>query len=150
MNKFEELLNQHEIFKAVLYAKNLSLEDLYDCIVDYYKKHTNSFLWYTVLLELLLENETADLHNLIYQMLSYDIFPPCSEDVKLYHARKALEKSNKNDLDYPEYLCNLLRINYEPGKLVSDKEAEKIAKKVLELDPNNEFVMARLEEGMYK
>ncbi|WP_100487761.1 hypothetical protein [Sporolactobacillus pectinivorans] len=151
MNKLGTLLKNHELNKAIPYARNLSPANLYDDIVEFIDSDNDNLIWYTVILNLLLEKESPVLHNMLYNIFAFILNNfDGAPDVQLYHARRALELSNEKDPLYPELLCNLLRLNYEPDEMVSDEEAKKIAQKVLEIDPNNDFVHDRIEEGLYK
>jgi len=60
----------------------------------------------------------------------------------LFHAKKALELK-PNDISLQEYL---LLYHTLPDKLLSDQEAEQLAKNILKFDPNNSAALNALKD----
>lgn len=86
-------------------------------------------------------NDNAALHHILHNIFSFDInYFNGASALALYHARKAVSLSNEHDTEYVNYLSDLLHLSLEPDEMVSQEEGKAIAKKILELDPYNEFV----------
>lgn len=151
METFYKLLKDYRLQEAIQCAKSLPSNELFGEICTYIDGNPKNMLWYPVITELLTTNETAGLHNLIFFIFDTELnFVDGAPFISLYHARKAVELSNESDPDFATYLTNLLILNSEPDHMVSDEEANQIAKKVLELNPTNEFVIKKMNSGHFK
>lgn len=91
---------------------------------------------YVVLVHLLHEDESPELHDLAFQVLTH---PLCHIEgayaSSLMHAKKSLDLNHSIDVTSLE---NLLFLNTVPEKIVSDWDAVQIAKRIQTLEPDNE------------
>ena len=98
----------------------------------YDKETINS---YGFLCHILKKHEKAVYHAIASVLLSNAVnYLPYVYHLALFHQRRAVELEPTN-VGYKEYL---LYFNDIPEKVLSDKEAIKIAKEILVLDPKNE------------
>ncbi|MFC0561437.1 hypothetical protein [Halalkalibacter alkalisediminis] len=115
--------------------KKMDFKVFYDNMLEITFDNT-SIVNYSFIVNLLIEEEHAKLHDLAYLLLSQ---PLCHIEgayvSAYYHAKKAAELTDYNEVGILE---NLLFLNSVPEKVVSDQEAQKIAKKILSLDQKNE------------
>ncbi|WP_146130573.1 hypothetical protein [Laceyella sediminis] len=90
---------------------------------------------------LIVKHEEATFHCIASHLMS---LPLCSIDgaynVGFYHAKRAVELSPE-DASFKEHLLFYHAI---PDKLLSDEEAEKIAKSILEMEPDNQTAKKHL------
>lgn len=134
------LLSEGKIDDAGMLIKNIDGELLNEEIQDVlleisFKKQ--SIVSYTVVLKLLFEDERANLHAFASTLLSN---PLCWIEgayyAGFYHQKKAVELEPQN-IAFKEYL---LSYNSLPDEILSDQEALKIRKQILEMDPDNKTV----------
>ncbi|MCB7161216.1 hypothetical protein AAGG74_08995 [Bacillus mexicanus] len=141
---FEHLILNLNFKKAISLAEQMDFETFQIKMVNFATTEDSNILWYPFLLEYMLYNESAELHNTAFYILS---LPFCRFEnatlSALYHARKALELSNGSKT---EFLVPFLILNTGPEKVVSDEEAKKIAKKIIELDPKHQYANAFLKD----
>lgn len=135
MQGLEKYINSGDFDKA---------QDLYKHM-DFHTFHANlleiafdnsEITNYTFIVSLLSADKCARLHDLAYLLLSQ---PLCHIEgayvSALYHAKKAVELTNEQDITLLE---NLLFLNSVPDKVVSDEEARRIAGKIRLIDSKNE------------
>ncbi len=96
-----------------------------------------SIVPYAVVLKLLFEHESANLHEFASILLSN---PLCWIEgayyAGFYHQKKAVELEPQN-IGFKEYLISY---NSLPDKILSDEETLEISKQILKADPNNKIV----------
>lgn len=104
----------------------------------------STVIYYDFLKYLISQNESLCLHDLAFSIL---VNPLChlegAYSNALRHARRCIELTGQNDVDY---LAHLLFLYDVPDRIVSDEEATDIAKKILSLDPNNELAKEFLKK----
>jgi tetratricopeptide (TPR) repeat protein len=109
--------------------KNVSRDALMDLAYS-----TESIVVYSFILDLIVNEESADLHYLASEIMSMPLnYITGAYNVALYHARKAIEL-NPEDITLKEYLLLFYNI---PDKLISKKEATEIAKEVIKKIPDS-------------
>lgn len=139
----EQLILRLDFEKAILLAEQMDLEQFQIQLVNFATKEDSNILWYPFLLEYMLYNESAKLHNTAFHILS---LPLCHLDnaglASLYHARKALALSNGDDV---EHLVPFLLLNQSPEELVSNEEAKQFALKILKINPEHKYAKDFLE-----
>lgn len=96
-----------------------------------------SIVPYAVILKLLIEDESPDLHAFASTLLSN---PLCWIEgayyAGFYHQKKAIELDPQN-IAFKEYL---LSYNSLPDEVLSDEDALEIRKQILKIDPDNKTV----------
>lgn len=96
-----------------------------------------SIVPYAVILKLLIEDESPDLHAFASTLLSN---PLCWIEgayyAGFYHQKKAIELDPQN-IAFKEYL---LSYNSLPDEVLSDEDALEIRKQILKTDPDNKTV----------
>lgn len=135
-NNFKEFILEGKFYEAKNFARNLSLEELDGELTEIaFDKPSMSI--YTFVIGLIVEEEKIELHEIAFDML---VNPLCHIEgayyAALYHARRCIEMADQNEL--AEYLSYLLFLHDVPEKVVSEDEALATAKRILELDSNNE------------
>jgi len=99
---------------------------------------------YTFLHYLLMKEESAELHNLVFSLFVNSLTHiEGAYHCALYHAQRAVELTNEQDTFSLEHL---LFLNIVPDKLVSDEKAIEICHKILALDPLNKTAKSSLNE----
>ncbi|WP_100487288.1 hypothetical protein [Sporolactobacillus pectinivorans] len=148
MGKLYEALKENDLNKSLIYARNIDYKELFDEICSYINQDINNLFWYTVLLKLLLEKETPELHEVLFNIFITDlVYVDGAPQSALFHAKRSIELSNEKDPNYVQYLVNLLILSVAPYHLVPQEKSKPIVQKVLKLDPNNEFVKNEMEFG---
>lgn len=142
-NKLKELILKGDFDQAKKIVDNLSYEELDGELTEIAFNHS-SISNYTFIMSLLIEQEKVGLHEIAFDML---VNPLCHIEgayyAALYHARRCIELSGQQDAGYLSYLLFLHDV---PDKVVSNEEARVAAKKILELDPDNEVAQNFLTE----
>lgn len=138
MNNIKNTLTQYIIFGHYKEAKaisfdNMSENDFYNLITSI-GFATESIAIYTFICFLIIEYESAHLHQLAAVLISQGLSHlEGAYSSGLFHARRAVTLS-PDIISYKEYL---LLFNTIPDKLLSDSEAKKISEEILLQDPNN-------------
>lgn len=115
--------------------KQMDFKVFYDNVLEITFDNT-SISNYSFIANLLIEEEDANIHDLAYLLLSQPLcYVEGAYASAYYHAKKAAELTNYNEV---RMLENLLFLNSVPENVVSNKEAQEIAKKILFLDHKNE------------
>ncbi|MFB1051683.1 hypothetical protein [Paraliobacillus sp. JSM ZJ581] len=142
-NKLNEFISSGNLEKAKKVSSDLSYEELDAKLTDIAFENS-SITNYTFLMSLIVENEKAELHRIAFDML---VNPLCHIEgayyAALYHAKRCVELTDQQDVGY---LTNFLFLHDVPDTVVSEKEAYKIAEKILLLDPNNEIAKEFMDE----
>ena len=116
--------------------KGLLNEEIQDILLDI-SFSNQSIVPYAVVLKLLVEDESANLHAFASTLLSN---PLCWIEgayyAGFYHQKRAIELDPQN-IAFKEYL---LSYNSLPNAILSDEEAIEIRKQILEKDPDNKTV----------
>ena len=131
---FKKCILKAEFSKAENLMKKITIKDLDEILFSlaYDKETINS---YGFLCHILKKHEKAVYHAIASVLLSNAVnYLPYVYHLALFHQRRAVELEPTN-VGYKEYL---LYFNDIPEKVLSDKEAIKIAKEILVLDPKNE------------
>lgn len=135
-----QLLSEGKIDDAGILIKNIDGELLNEEVQDILLEvafNKQSIVPYTVVLKLLFEDESANLHAFASTLLSN---PLCWIEgayyAGFYHQKKAIELEPQN-IAFKEYL---LSYNSLPDKILSDEEALEIRKQILKVDPDNKTV----------
>ncbi|MDQ0417598.1 MULTISPECIES: hypothetical protein [Thermoactinomycetaceae] len=114
-------------------AFQVDFDDLHECLIGL-SHETGSMFIYTFGYSLLLKQESAKLHELLYVMLSISLpYIEGAYESSLYHARRAAAL----DPDDVEYKSCILLFHEIPDQLVSKEEAVEIAKEIITVDPTN-------------
>jgi len=127
--ELERLLNKHKI------------GDFAQILVDIAYNSENISVYTTVCM-LLIKQETSELHCLAAELLVHSFCHLEGAYVgALYHTRKAINLSPR-DISLKEFLLFFHGI---PEKLISDKEAEKVAQEILKENPNSSAAKSVLD-----
>jgi len=136
----EDKIKQHildgNFLKASEALRGVDIENLLEMLIEVgYEEE--SICSYTFVNFLLIENETSNYHCLISDVLVSAFYRfEGAIQTALHHTKRALELSPNN-----VYLMErLLFFNMIPEKLLTDKEAEAIARLINERLPGNDFV----------
>ncbi|MCE5038740.1 hypothetical protein [Staphylococcus auricularis] len=94
-----------------------------------------STMFYTCVLDMMKEEETAELHDLAFLLLVY----PLSEfkgalDSAYYHAESSIQLTDGKEV---KSLLQMLLLHAVPEPVISDKHALEVARQILKLDPSN-------------
>ncbi|MCY1589170.1 hypothetical protein NW114_02515 [Staphylococcus pettenkoferi] len=94
-----------------------------------------STMFYTCILDMMKQEETAELHDLAFLLLVYPI-----SDVKgaldsaYYHAEASIKLTDGKEV---KSLLQMLLLHAVPEPVISDKKAMEISRQILKLDPSN-------------
>ena len=94
-----------------------------------------STMFYTCILDMMKQEETAELHDLAFLLLVY----PLSDvkgalDSAYYHAEASIKLTDCNEV---KSLLQMLLLHAVPEPVISDKKAMEISRQILKLDPSN-------------
>ncbi|RIP36006.1 hypothetical protein BUZ14_04965 [Staphylococcus gallinarum] len=103
-----------------------------------------SIMFYTCILDMMKEEETAELHDLAFLLLVY----PLSElegalDSAFYHAQTSIKLTEGKEV---KSLLQMLLLHAVPEPVISDKKAFDVARQILKLDPTNSVARNVLKE----
>lgn len=124
---------------AVEIARKFAVNDLHNCLIDIAYENYNILSYSFINYFIAIEKQTSDLKKSEYHSLASDILalPLChitgANQASLFHARKALEY-DPNNIENKEALLFYYEI---PDKLISQTEAENVAKEILEEKPTS-------------
>lgn len=147
MNNIKNALVQHIVSGSYKEARAMSFDaipekDFYDLVIGL-SFETESVAIYTFICFLLIEQESAYLHQLAAVLISQGLsHVEGAYSSGLFHARRAVELS-PNTISYKEYM---LLFNTIPDKLLNNTEAKLIAEKILMQDPINITALRTLDE----
>ena len=94
-----------------------------------------STMFYTCILDMMKQEETAELHDLAFLLLVY----PLSDvkgalDSAYYHAEASIKLTDGKEV---KSLLQTLLLHAVPEPVISDKKAMEISRQILKLDPSN-------------
>lgn len=94
-----------------------------------------STMFYTCILDMMKQEETAELHDLAFLLLVY----PLSDvkgalDSAYYHAEASIKLTDGKEV---KSLLQMLLLHAVPEPVISDKKAIEISRQILKLDPSN-------------
>ena len=94
-----------------------------------------STMFYTCILDMMKQEETAELHELAFLLLVY----PLSDvkgalDSAYYHAEASIKLTDGKEV---KSLLQMLLLHAVPEPVISDKKAMEISRQILKLDPSN-------------
>ncbi|ARJ17030.1 hypothetical protein SHJJP8905_000201 [Staphylococcus lugdunensis] len=103
-----------------------------------------SMMFYTCILDMIKDEETAELHDLAFLLLVY----PLSEaegalNSAYYHAQASIQLTEGKEV---KSLLQMLLLHAIPEPVISDAKALKVAKQILKLDPSNSVARNILKE----
>ncbi len=141
--KLENLILAFKFIDAEeLYHTN-DLQHFHDELISSAYENGN-MINYTFLHYLLMKEESAELHNLVFSLFVNALTHiEGAYHCALYHAQRAVELTNEQDTFSLEHL---LFLNIVPDKLVSDEQAIEICHKILALDPSNKTAKSSLNK----
>ncbi|UED82312.1 hypothetical protein FH508_0010565 [Lysinibacillus sp. CD3-6] len=141
--KLENLILAFKFIDAEeLYHTN-DLQHFHDELISSAYENGN-MINYTFLHYLLMKEESAELHNLVFSLFVNALTHiEGAYHCALYHAQRAVELTNEQDTFSLEHL---LFLNIVPDKLVSDEQAIEICHKILALDLSNKTAKSSLNE----
>ncbi|KOP78259.1 hypothetical protein AMS59_10240 [Lysinibacillus sp. FJAT-14745] len=132
--RLENFILSLKFIEAKALVDGLNKDEFEDYILELCYK-SESIIYYSFVLDLLKNRETAFLHYIASIILSH---PLChlegAYQAAFYHAKKAID-CDEDDIGLKEYL---LFFNAIPDKLLSDREAKILAEKVLKIKPDSE------------
>lgn len=140
--KFKDAILRGDYKSANALASDMDMEILRDTLY-LLAYDSGSITPYGFVNDLLLDEETSEIHYTASFLMSMALnHLEGAYKIAFYHANKAAELS-PNDMSCQEYLLFFYAI---PDKLVSNDEAIKIAKNILERDPKNMTVLSVINE----
>lgn len=103
-----------------------------------------SIMFYTCILDMMKEEETAEMHDLAFLLLVY----PLSEiegalTSAYYHAESSIKLTDGKEV---KSLLQMLLLHAVPEPVISDKKAFDISRRILKLDPSNNVARTVLKE----
>ena len=103
-----------------------------------------NIMFYTCILDMMKEEETAEMHDLAFLLLVY----PLSElhgalDSAFYHAEASIKITEGKEV---KSLLQMLLLHAVPEPVISDKKAFDVSRQILKLDPTNSVARNVLKE----
>jgi hypothetical protein len=133
-NKLNEFIIKGHFEEAKEMTNELSYSELDGELMEMAFKDS-SITNYAFIMSLLVEEENVELHEMAFRLM---VIPLSYLDgayyAALYHARRCVELTDRQDI---RYLSNLLFLHHIPDKVVSEEEAYDTARRMLSLDPDN-------------
>lgn len=111
-------------------------------------QNTESVMFYTFIVEVMKEQESAELHDLAFLLLVY----PLSEvtdafKAAYYHAERSAELTDYKEI---KSLLQLLFLYTVPEPVLTDRQAYQVAKEILKLDPQNKIARDLMKRAVKK
>ncbi|MFB4211504.1 hypothetical protein ACE1TH_06240 [Shouchella sp. JSM 1781072] len=147
MNAVSLLLKENHYTNANRLIQTIGFESFLNELLEsaYQEESINH---YTFVTGWLVEEETYEKHMLAINLLFH---PLChvkgAYQASVYHVRRCMYLSQQDDLCSLE---NLLFLNEVPEKVVSDQEAQKVARAILNIKPHHKLakqVIQHLKKG---
>ncbi len=140
--KFYVLNGKFEEIKNIM--SNIDFMEFEEVYISCAHEQEN-IMFYTCILDMMKDNETAELHDLAFLLLVY----PLSEvegvlEAAYYHADASIQLTNGKEI---KSLLQMLLLYAIPDPIISDSEAFKVAKQILKLDPNNHVARNVLKDS---
>ena len=134
----KDLIKRHVLNGEFESVKRLMSESDFMEFEEHYissAHEVESIMFYTCILDMIKDGETAEMHDLAFLLLVY----PLSElegalDSAYYHAEASIKLTEGKEL---KSLLQMLLLHAIPEPVISDKKAFDISKQILKLDPNN-------------
>ncbi|WP_044338769.1 hypothetical protein [Rossellomorea aquimaris] len=137
-NKLNEFIIKGHFKEAKEMTNELSYPELDGELMEMTFKNS-SITNYAFIMSLLVEEENVELHEMAFRIMAIPLsYLNGAYYAALYHARRCVELTDRQDI---RYLSNLLFLHYIPDKVVSEEEAYDTARRMLSLDP--EHVVAK-------
>ncbi|MGD6846363.1 hypothetical protein [Rossellomorea aquimaris] len=133
-NKLNEFIIKGHFEKAKEMTNELSYSELDGKLMETAFKDS-SITNYAFIMSLLVEEEHVALHEMAFRLMVVPLsYLDGAYYAALYHARRCVELTDRQDI---RYLSNLLFLHQIPDKVVSEEEAYDTAKRMLALDPDH-------------
>ncbi|MFC7785482.1 hypothetical protein ACFQWC_13370 [Rossellomorea sp. GCM10028870] len=133
-NKLNEFIIKGHFVEAKEMMNELSYSELDEELMENAFKDS-SITNYAFIMSLLVEEENVELHEMAFRLMAIPLsYLDGAYYAALYHARRCVELTDRQDI---RYLFNLLFLHHIPDKVVSEEEAYDTARRMLELDPDN-------------
>lgn len=134
----KDLIKRHVLNGEFESVKRLMSESDFMEFEEHYissAHEVESIMFYTCILDMIKDGETAEMHDLAFLLLVY----PLSElegalDSAYYHAEASIKLTEGKEV---KSLLQMLLLHAIPEPVISDKKAFDISKQILKLDPNN-------------
>lgn len=147
MNAVSLLINEYDYTNATILIQTIGFKSFLNELLESANQE-ESITHYTFVTGWLTEEETYEKHILAINLLFH---PLChingAYQSSVYHVRRCIELSEQDDLCSLE---NLLFLNEVPEKVVSDQEAQKVARAILNIKPHHKLakqVIQHLKKG---
>ncbi|WP_412519437.1 hypothetical protein [Staphylococcus simulans] len=134
----KDLIKRHVLNGEFESVKRLMSESDFMEFEEHYissAHEVESVMFYTCILDMIKDGETAEMHDLAFLLLVY----PLSDlegalDSAYYHADASIKLTEGKEV---KSLLQMLLLHAIPEPVISDKKAFDISKQILKLDPNN-------------
>ncbi|PTI99010.1 hypothetical protein BU054_00660 [Staphylococcus simulans] len=134
----KDLIKRHVLNGEFESVKRLMSESDFMEFEEHYissAHEAESVMFYTCILDMIKDGETAEMHDLAFLLLVY----PLSDlegalDSAYYHAEASIKLTEGKEV---KSLLQMLLLHAIPEPVISDKKAFDISKQILTLDPNN-------------
>lgn len=134
----KDLIKRHVLNGEFESVKRLKSESDFMEFEEHYissAHEAESVMFYTCILDMIKDGETAEMHDLAFLLLVY----PLSDlegalDSAYYHAEASIKLTEGKEV---KSLLQMLLLHAIPEPVISDKKAFDISKQILKLDPNN-------------
>ncbi len=136
-NKFKKLISDGKLLEAKKLVPTIEYANLRNALLSIGYDEEN-ICSYAFVCSLLIDKETIQYHYLASEILN-NAFPHLVGGYasSMYHIRRALELSPDN----VELKENLLFFNVIPQKLLSDDEARRLSKEILQKKPGSKVAI---------
>ena len=133
-NQLNEFILKGQFTEAKQRTKELSQRELDEELMNI-AFSDSSIANYSFIMSLLVEKETVELHDMAFRLMVNPLsYLDGAYYAALYHARRCVELTDRQDVGY---LSNLLFLHTIPDSVVEEKEAYETAKRILSLDPDH-------------
>jgi hypothetical protein len=133
-NKLNEFIIKGHFEKAKEMTNELSYSELDGKLMETAFKDS-SITNYAFIMSLLVEEEHVALHEMAFRLMVVPLsYLDGAYYAALYHARRCVELTDRQDI---KYLSNLLFLHQIPDKVVSEEEAYDTARRMIALDPDH-------------
>ncbi|RIN80504.1 hypothetical protein [Staphylococcus simulans] len=134
----KDLIKRHVLNGEFESVKRLMSESDFMEFEEHYissAHEAESVMFYTCILDMIKDGETAEMHDLAFLLLVY----PLSDlegalDSAYYHAEASIKLTEGKEV---KSLLQMLLLHAIPEPVISDKKAFDISKQILKLDSNN-------------
>lgn len=133
-NKLNDFIIKGHFGEAKEMTNELSYSELDGELMEMAFKDS-SITNYAFIMSLLVEEENVELHEMAFRLMVVPLsYLDGAYYAALYHARRCVELTDRQDI---RYLSNLLFLHQIPDKVVSEEEAYDTARRILALDPDH-------------